>query len=227
MNPTTTDGVDIRDRPDRLPTGRTRRRTLGQWTALGRELGKRRREPVRGVRQVIVDSGLTWRPALRGTGLCSLDLETPSGARCSGAGRECPTFLSNAGGSPAIAATYLTWRRSRGFFMSTPVDVPAHGARAELIGATAVDEAVGRRVLHSIGATEPLAGAIFCRDFLDRRWCFPVSVFEPEHTALEAIVWRKGAHAPAWASSPRLWGPQPVRGRSRAVDPGEHAVSLP
>jgi hypothetical protein len=87
--------------------------------------------------------------------------------------------------------------------------VPAHGSETQVIEGQPMYENVAHRLLSSIGATEVLAGAIFCRDFLHRRWCFPISGFE-HGDILEAIVWRKGAHAPGWASAPELWGqPQP------------------
>jgi hypothetical protein len=133
-----------------------------------------------------------------------------------GSGREHRTYLSNAGGSPAIGARYVYRQEAGGSFVSAPVDVPAHGAEAEVIRGHTIDEEVARVLLGSIGATEALAGALFCRDFLNRKWCFPISDFE--HGAiLEAIVWRKGAHAPGWASSPGLWGPQPSRRRSTVI----------
>ncbi len=71
-----------------------------------------------------------------------------------------------------------------------------------------MEEKVARTLLSAIGASEELAGAIFCRDFLDRRWCFPIPDFD--HSAiLDAIVWRKSSSAPGWASSPCIWGSQP------------------
>ena len=44
-----------------------------------------------------------------------------------------------------------------------------------------MDEKVARTLLRAIGASEALAGAIFCRDFLHRRWCFrsPTSITAP------------------------------------------------
>ena len=51
-----------------------------------------------------------------------------------------------------------------------------------MIRGQSIDEKVARTLLGSIGATEALAGAIFCRDFLNRRWCFPIPDFE--HSAI-------------------------------------------
>jgi len=205
MNPTATEGFDT---PNRFPNRRMGRPTLGRWTAISRELGKKQREPESGVRQIIVDRELAWRPALSGTGFGWLQIEPRPHSLSLGSGREHRTYLCNAGGSPAIGARYVYWRKAPGWLLSTPVDVPAHGAETEVIRGQSMDEKVARTLLGSIGATEALAGAIFCRDFLNRRWCFPIPDFE--HSAiLEAIVWRKGSHAPGWASSPGLWDPQP------------------
>jgi hypothetical protein len=91
--------------------------------------------------------------------------------------------------------------------LSAPVDVPVHGVETEVTGGQPVDESVAHRLLGSVGATEALAGAIFCRDFLERRWCFPIS--NVDHGAvLEPIAWGKGSAAPGWAASPELWAPQ-------------------
>jgi len=219
MNPTATEGFDI---PNRFPNRRMERPTLGRWTAIGRELGKKRREPESGLRQVIVDRGLTWRPALSGIGFGWLQIEPRPNSLTLDSGREHRTYLCNAGGSPAIGARYVYWRKAPGWLLSTPVDVPAHGAETEVIRGQSIDEKVARTLLGSIGATEALAGAIFCRDFLNRRWCFPIPDFE--HSAiLEAIVWRKGPHTPGWASSPGLWGSQPSRRRSLVLDPDSRA----
>jgi hypothetical protein len=123
-------------------------------------------------------------------------------------GREQRTYLYNVGGSPAIGATYVYRGTAPGWFLSTPVDVPARGAEAEVVRGQRIDEKVAVALLGSIGATEALAGAIFCRDFLNRKWCFPIHDVQGSAT-LEPIVWRKGAHAPVWASSPELWARQP------------------
>lgn len=210
MNPTATERLDT---PNRVPTRRTGRPTRGRWTALGRELGRKRSEPDSGITQVIVGSELTWRPALTGIGYGWLQIEPGPNPRSSGSGGERRTSLFNVGGSPAIGARYVYWRKASGWFLSAPVDVPAHGAETEVIRGQPIDEKVARTLLGSIGATEALAGAIFCRDFLNRKWCFPIPDFA--HSAiLEPIVWRKGSHAPGWASSPGLWGPEPSRRRS-------------
>jgi hypothetical protein len=93
--------------------------------------------------------------------------------------------------------------------LSAPVDVPVRGVETEVIRGQPIDESVARTLLGSIGATEELAGAIFCRDFLERRWCFPISDFK--HGAiLDPIVWQKGSRGPGWANSHALWSPQPA-----------------
>ncbi len=222
MHPTTT---EVFDTLHRAPHGRTGRPALGRWSALGRELGRIRREPHSGVSQVIVDRGLTWRPALSGIGLGGLQIDPLPDSLSLGSGREHRTSLSNAGGSPAIGARYLYWRRAPGWFLSTPVDVPAHGADTEVVRGQSIDEKVARALLGSIGASEALAGAVFCRDFLNRRWCFPIPA-DQHSDILEAIVWRKGAHAPGWASSSELWGPQPSRRRSVVIDPDSRGAHL-
>lgn len=122
-------------------------------------------------------------------------------------GRDHRTYLCNAGGSPAVGARYVYRRMAPGWFLSTPVDVPAHGAETEVVQGQRFDEKVAVALLDSIGAAEALAGAIFCRDFLDRRWCFPIPDVEYS-PILEPIVWRKGSHAPRWASSLELWARQ-------------------
>jgi hypothetical protein len=207
MNPTAAEGFDM---PNRYPNWRMGRLALGRGTHMGRELGRRRRQPGGGVRQVIVGNELTWRPALSGIGYGWLQAEMEAGpdALPLGSGLEHRTYLSNAGGSPAIGARYLYRQIATGWLLSTPVDVPAHGAETEVIRGQPVGEETAHALLGSISATEALAGAIFCRDFLNRRWCFPIP--DLDHSAiLEAIVWREGSRAPGWASSPELWGPQP------------------
>lgn len=186
----------------RVPTRRTRQPAPRRRI----HLGWKRDEPGDGVRQAVVDRELTWRPALRGVGFDRLGTEawTTSGSRCSEAGGR--VVLSNAGGSPAIGARYVYRHPESGWFLSTPVDVPAHDAETEVVSGQPVSERVAHTLLGSIGATDVLAGAIFCCDFLTRRWCFPISDSERDVT-LEAIVWRRGAHAPEWASSPALWAP--------------------
>jgi hypothetical protein len=83
--------------------------------------------------------------------------------------------------------------------------VPTHGVETEVLGGRLIEEEAAHTLLGSIGTPESLAGAIFCRDFLNRRWCFPIP--DVEHRAiLEAIVWRKGSPAPGWASSLEIWG---------------------
>ncbi|MGA8362221.1 MAG: hypothetical protein WB793_11420 [Candidatus Dormiibacterota bacterium] len=190
---------------NRLPYRRTR------GTPFGREAGKKH-----GVVQVVVDDReLTWRPALSGTGYGPLHIEP--GPHPQSGESEQGTYLYNVGGSPAIGARYVYWREAPGWFLSTPIDVPAHGGSAEVVRGQSIDETLGRTVLGSIGARHALAGAIFCRDFLHRRWCFPIPDFE-HSVILEPIVWRKGARAPLWASSPEVWGPEPARRRSVVID---------
>ena len=222
MHPTTT---EVFDTPHRAPHRRVGRPTLGRWSAVGRELGKKRREPKSGVSQVVIDSGLTWRPALSGIGFAGLQIDTLPDSLSLGSGHEHRTSLCNAGGSPAIGARYLYWRKAPGWFLSTPVDVPAHGADAEVVRGQSIDEKVARTLLGSISGSEALAGAIFCRDFLNRKWCFPIPADE-QSSILEAIVWPKGAHAPRWASSSGLWGPQPPRRRPIVFDPDSHGTHL-
>jgi hypothetical protein len=193
--------------PDRVPNGRRGRLALGGRTHLVRHVGRGQRGSGSGVRQVVVGRELTWRPELSGTGYGRLHVESQPVSWSSGLGREHGTYLSNAGGSPALGARYV-YRAAPGWLLSTPVDVPAHGAEAEVLRGQPIDEKLAHSWLGSIAAPETLSGAIFCRDFLHRRWCFPIP--DVEHGAVfEAIVWRKGAHTPGWASSPELWGPQP------------------
>jgi hypothetical protein len=192
---------------DRFLDRRTGRPARWPGSILGRELRRNRREPESGVRQVIVGRELTWRPALSGIGYGRLHIEPQPSALPSGSGREQRTYLYNVGGSPAISARYVYRRESPGWFLSTPVDVPVHGVQTAVTGGRPLDENVAHRLLGSLGATEALAGAIFCRDFLERRWCFPIS--DVEHGAvLEPIVWGRGSYAPGWAASPALWEPQ-------------------
>lgn len=107
-----------------------------------------------------------------------------------------------------MGARYVYRRpEAPGWFLSDPVTVPAHGAKTEVHGGRLVDEKLARMWLGSITVVETLAGAIFCRDFLLRSWCFPIPDAGDGDT-LEGIVWRKGAPAPGWAVSPELWGPQ-------------------
>jgi hypothetical protein len=202
MNPIAAKGSD---NPIRFQYRRMGRTALGRGTPLGREVGKRRSERESGVTQADVYRGLTWRPALSGIGFGGLQIEPRPNPFSLGSGREHRTYLCNAGGSPAIGARYVYRRTEPGWFVSTPVDVPARGAE-EVVRGQCIDVKVAGALLGSIGATETLAGAILCRDFLNRRWCFPIS--DVENTAtLEPIVWREGSHAPGWASSPELWAP--------------------
>jgi hypothetical protein len=204
MNPITAKGSDI---AHRFPFRRMGRTALGAASPHGREVARKRKERENGVRQVIVDRELTWRPSLSGFGYGWLQIEPGPSSPSLGLGLEHRTYLHNAGGSPAIGATYVYRRMSPDWFLSTPVDVPAHGAETEVVRGQRIDEKMAVALLGSIGATEALAGAIFCRDFLNRRWCFPIPDVEDSAT-LEPIVWRKGSHAPRWASSPELWAGQ-------------------
>lgn len=154
---------------------------------------------------------LTWRPALSGIGYAKLRVEplAPSRPSSPSPGHAQRTYLFNVGGSPAVCARYVYRREPPGWFLSTPVDVPAHGVETEVLRGEPLDESVARMVLDSIGAAEALAGAIFCRDILERRWCFPISG-TGQPAVLEPIVWRKGARAPGWAASRDLWSPRPA-----------------
>lgn len=204
MDPTEAEGVVL---PRRSPNWRKSGLALGHATHLGRALGRGRTGAGEGVRQVIVGRELTWRPALSGTGYDRLEVEPRPNPLSSGSGRERRTSLYNAGGSPAIGARYVYRMTNRGWILSLPVDVPAHGVEAEVVRGQPISEDMAHTVLASIGARELLAGAIFCRDFLNRSWCFPIPDSE-ESALLEAIVWRKGSRAPVWASSAELWRPQ-------------------
>jgi hypothetical protein len=216
MHPTPAEGFEFLNR---IRARRMGLQALGRGTPLGRELGKNRRARTGGVTQVVVGRDLTWRPELIGIGYGWIQTEpgSSSGAVV-GSGRGRRTYLYNTGGSPAVGARYVYRRGGSGWVMSAPVDVPAHGADAEVVGGRRIADTEARTLLGSVGAAEPLAGAIFCRDFLERRWCFPIPDLEHGVT-LEAIVWRKGSRAPAWASSPGLWTPQPPRRRSIVSDP--------
>lgn len=194
--------------PDTVSNRRRGRLALGGRTHLVRHVGRVHRESGSGVRQVVVGRELTWRPELTGTGYGRLPVEPRPDSCSSCLGHAHGIYLSNAGGSPALGARYIYRRAAPAWILSNPVDVPARGAETEVVQGQPVDEKLAHAWLDSINAPEMLAGAIFCRDFLHRRWCFPISDFE-QSTVLEAIVWRKGTHAPGWASSPELWGPQP------------------
>ena len=205
MNPMAAKSVEA---PNRVPNGRRGRLALAGRTHLVRHVRTDQRESGGGVRQVVVGRELTWRPEMSGVGFGSLHLERPPGSSSSNPDCAHETYLSNAGGSPALGARYVYRRDAPGWLLSDPVDVPAHGAETEVRRGQPVDGRLAQAWLGSINAPEALAGAIFCRDFLHRRWCFPIPDFE-HGAVLEAIVWRKGAHAPRWASSPELWGPPP------------------
>jgi hypothetical protein len=110
--------------------------------------------------------------------------------------------------------------------MSDPVDVPAHGFETEVSRGQPIDENVAQILLGSIGAAHALAGAIFCCDFLNRRWCFPISDTE-HHAIIEAIVWRKGSHQPGWASSTELWGAQQSSRQSEHEHASGHVSGHP
>lgn len=181
----------------------------GRGTPLGRKLRQNRKESGKGVRQAVVGHELTWRPSLSGIGYGQLRVEPPADTRAPGSLRAHRTYLYNVGGSPAICARYVHRRESTGWLLSTPVDVPVRGVEIEVMRGERLDENVARTLLGSIGVAEELAGAIFCRDFLERRWCFPISAAE-RGAILEPIVWRKSTRAPGWAASPALWSPQPA-----------------
>lgn len=184
----------------------SRRLRLPRGTPRFWELGRKHGQQKGDVRQVVVARELIWRPALSGIGYAWLQT-APEGLDTSiDIGRAHRTYLRNAGGSPAIDARFVYRRVASVWFMSTPVDIPSQGAQVEVIGGQQVDERMAHTLLGSIGATEALAGAIFCRDFLRRMWCFPIPEIDDSAT-LEPIPWRKGSRAPAWASSPELWGP--------------------
>lgn len=220
MNPTAPENLDI---PERLSSSPTEGPELGRGTPLGQEPASKRREPGSGVRQVIVGRELTWRPELSGIGFGWLQIEPRPNSPTLDMGREeHRTHLFNAGGSPAIGARYVYRRKALEWLLSAPVDVAARGGETEVIRGQPVDEKVGHMLLGSVGSTQALAGAIFCRDFLGRRWCFPIPDYE-HGAVLEAIVGKKGSHAPDWASSPELWGPQPSRRRFFVVDPAQAA----
>lgn len=162
-----------------------------------------------GVRLAIVGDELTWRPALSGVGYGRLRIEPrPNSAVPLGSVLGQRTYLYNVGGSPAVCARYVHRREQPGWCLSSPVDVPVRGVETEVTRGQPLDENVAHTLLSSIGAPEALAGAIFCRDLLERRWCFPIS--DCDHGAiLDPIAWRKGSCAPGWATSPELWGPHP------------------
>lgn len=203
MNNTTTEHPHA---PDRFLDRHAGRVAAWRATALRPRPRRTRREPSSAVRQVIVGHDLTWRPALSGVGYDRLQIEPGPDSPLSSLGRGQRAFLYNMGGSPAIGARYVYRRASPGWLLSAPVDVPVHGVETEVIRGRLVDGNLAHRLLDSIGATEALAGAIFCRDFLERRWCFPIPDDE-RGAILEPIAWRQGPRAPGWAVSPALWGP--------------------
>ena len=102
---------------------------------------------------------------MSGVGFGWLQIEPRPTSLSPGAGSGQRTYLCNTGGSPAIGARYVYWRKALGWFLSTPVDVPAHGALLEVIRGRSIDEKVARTALGSIEATEALAGAIFVATF--------------------------------------------------------------
>jgi hypothetical protein len=195
--------------PDRSLDRRAGRPALWRGTPVGRKLSRNRGEPGDGVRQVVVGYELTWRPALSGTGYAKVPIEPRRNSAPLGSEREQRTYLYNMGGSPAVSARYVYRRESPGWLLSTPVDVPVHGVETEVVRGEPLDEHLAHLLLDSIGATEALAGAIFCRDFLERRWCFPISG-SGQGAVLGPIMWRKGSRAPGWAASRELWSPQPA-----------------
>lgn len=170
--------------------------------------------------QIVTDRELTWRPALSGTGYRWIS--TPDRPLPIGGGdrplRKC--ILTNAGGGPALSAKVLWVDVRQQWTLTAPVDISAHGGESDAgVGGPVVGSG-SAEILASIGLGE-LEGAIFCRDFLERRWCFPV---RSEAYVLSPLTWRDSPPAlwrkifrnlsrrigrpltPLWASHPLIWG---------------------
>ena len=172
--------------------------------------------------QIVVDRELTWRPALSGTGYrwISTRDRLPS---LSGAAPPRKCTLTNAGGGPALSVRVL-WRSDREEWrLTAPVDVSAHGGESDAGNGTSVNGRASELMLVSVGLGE-LAGAIFCRDFLERRWCFPIQDSELL-VPLPPVMWRRRPPAvwrkifvnasrriglqsepPQWATESVIWG---------------------
>jgi hypothetical protein len=85
------------------------------------------------------------------------------------------------------------------------LDIPAQAEIEVLSGEHVPPPATPEGILESIGVSQMLSGAIFCRDFLERRWCFPIAKFEPP-IVLPPVEWRAGRATPRWASDSLIWG---------------------
>lgn len=125
--------------------------------------------------------------------------------------------MRNAGGGPALSARVL-WPSPNGWIVSKPVDVAAYGsAHPTLTAPFEGSEDDARELLHSMRTDDVRSayGAIVCRDFLDRRWCFPLrsdwdgeKVLAINAEVLTPMFWRPAKRvrrAPAWAISKTLW----------------------
>ncbi len=171
-------------------------------------------------RQIVKDRELTWRPQLSGQFLdCIVEGKTAP------AGPAVEPRLFNAGGGPAVAARVL-WGGGPQCYLSEPVDVPANESRvvgssgrlmnlhqADMLvnsvregvtksGQTALKATHGR-FFGTYVVNDNLQGAIFCLDFLERRWCFPIA---EGGGALAPLEWRGSPkRAPYWAMVGILW----------------------
>lgn len=163
--------------------------------------------------QIVIDRELTWRPALKAVHLGQIQIEgrPPIGMTLSSDRARTIPILYNAGGGPAIAARVMWSSKTREeatrWFVTAQVDVAA-GVGSEIPSAAWIEDDDAAGILASITAGEDLAGAIFCRDFLERRWCFPIP--DGDHQAiLVPVEWRAGRSTPTWAASETLWRGSP------------------
>lgn len=109
----------------------------------------------------------------------------------------------------------ILWPSPNGWIISKPVDVAAHDS-AYPTSTEPLEKHDPYDLLRSMRTDDfrGADGAIVCRDFLDRRWCFPLSITEtffPDRIHVEILTpvfWRPSKRfrgAPAWAISDALW----------------------
>jgi hypothetical protein len=201
--------------------------TLEDWTAVGSiatallavatflaiRQGRQERK------EFAADRELAWRPALNSENFDKFrNLQDDPSIELNVSHR--PSLL-NAGGGPALFSRVLWFMYVGPFegewFLSTPLDIAAKASGAPVGGvAFEPDEIVP--IIESIRPTnaETLRGALLCRDFLDRRWCFPVLQADGlDPVVLTPISWRppsgRRGGGPVWATSEIVWGSQGPR----------------
>jgi hypothetical protein len=158
-------------------------------------------------KQLFADRELAWRPALTVISPAAIIAERPPIRSVT---REI-AYVQNSGGGPAIGGRVVALGLGSRWVVTAPFDVAARGTSVVAAGTFQTSED-GQRMLGN-GAD----GAIFCTDFLDRRWCSPyVRRAEGAHY-LTPSMWREtqlgkdGKNRrkdPEWATSELLW---PVR----------------